>query len=204
MEERTTATLSNGATLRLEVSRSQLAVVVDAGGSPRTRRTLPYPAHGYGGHEMVVSPGERYLALFLYSGQSEVGYELFELRPELRHVASLPYVYGEGAPPAFSDDERWLVLASALDPYLSPEDESTNDDGSITWAEVRVQEVPAGRIAVCSIWVRLPPNAEEREECCYPEVVSVSGEVAIIRSPWGGVFEVSLPPQTSVELVQPT
>jgi hypothetical protein len=45
--------------------------------------TLPYPNAGYGGHELVRSPDGRHLAVFLYSGQSEQGWELFQLEPVL-------------------------------------------------------------------------------------------------------------------------
>ncbi len=71
---------------------------------------LPCPSHGYGGHELVVSPHGLYLALFLYSGQSEVGYELFALQPTLQHLGGLPYVFGEGEAPVFSADDRWLAM----------------------------------------------------------------------------------------------
>jgi hypothetical protein len=73
------------------------------------RVSLPYPASGYGGHELVVSPSDRYLALFLYSGQSEVGWELFEL-PGLRHIGRLPYIFGEGEPPVFSAGQSRVQL----------------------------------------------------------------------------------------------
>jgi hypothetical protein len=39
---------------------------------PSSDVVLPVPASGYGGHEFVVSDDERYAALFLSSGQSEV------------------------------------------------------------------------------------------------------------------------------------
>lgn len=78
----------------------------------RTERTeLPSPQAGFGGSEIVVSPDQHWAALFVYSGQSEQGWELFELAPTLRHVGGLPYVRGEGMAPAFSPDSRYLAMA---------------------------------------------------------------------------------------------
>ncbi|HEX5634951.1 MAG TPA: hypothetical protein VFX50_17025, partial [Gemmatimonadales bacterium] len=86
-----------GDVVRLDVTPRGLAVVVATPeGNELARAPLPYPVAGYGGHELVLSAQERYLALFLYSGQSEVGYELFGFRPELVHLGGFAYVFGEG------------------------------------------------------------------------------------------------------------
>src|SRR5690349_3233306 len=72
----------------------------------RSTISLPYPSRGYGGTVLSISRQARYAAALLYSGQSEVGYELFALAPRLRHVASFPYMCGESdlTPMQFSPD----------------------------------------------------------------------------------------------------
>jgi len=68
--------------VRVEVSNTEIAVVVEAPkGEVLARTAIPYPTAGCGGYEILLSAKERYLAMFLYSGQSEVDYELFYFRP---------------------------------------------------------------------------------------------------------------------------
>src|SRR5262245_41871257 len=115
MHERSERVLHRGR-LVFDVGRG-LTVQWIAGGATG-EIVLPYPQFGHGGHELVVSPNEDYLALYLFSGQSEQGWELFSLVPELRHVGSLPYVEGEGDPPQFSLDGRWLAMMVAVEPRV--------------------------------------------------------------------------------------
>src|SRR5262245_20710448 len=71
-----------GKTIRVEVTEVEISIVIDAAdGQAVAHATIPSPADGLGGYELVLSAEERYLALFLFSGQSEVGYEVFSLRP---------------------------------------------------------------------------------------------------------------------------
>src|SRR5215831_21219050 len=111
--------------VRVEVSNTEIAVVVEAPkGEVLARTAIPYPTAGCGGYEILLSAKERYLAMFLYSGQSEVGYELFYFRPLLRHICSFGYVFGESLGPVFSSDECRLGLAWATNPMLCLLDES--------------------------------------------------------------------------------
>jgi len=63
---------------------------------------------GIGGVELVVSPDERFLAVFLFSGQSTQGYELFSLDPLVR-IGGLPETRGHGSAPSFSPDSQHLL-----------------------------------------------------------------------------------------------
>ena len=85
-----------------------------------TRLDLPYPSAGYGGSELVVSPDERVVAMFVYSGQSQVGYELFRIdakRATIDHFGGMPYVVGEGDVPVWSPDGRWLAMLASAGPF---------------------------------------------------------------------------------------
>lgn len=77
---------------------------------------LPYPREGVGGVELVVSGDERWVAVFVFSGQSEQGWELFALEPVLGLASRRPYEQGEGRAPRFSPDSRWLVMAMTASP----------------------------------------------------------------------------------------
>lgn len=72
---------------------------------------------GIGGVELVVSPDERFLAVFLYSGQSSQGYELFSLDPVVR-MGGLAETHGHGSAPCFSPDGQHLVSVIDMVPRL--------------------------------------------------------------------------------------
>lgn len=111
----------------VEVKREIAVWFVPTGGEAQFV-TLPYPHNGYGGHEIVVSKNEKYVALWLYSGQSEVGYELFEVAPKLRHLTSLPYQLGEGDAPKFSPDAQYLVMLARTHDYAWVNEEGEEFD----------------------------------------------------------------------------
>jgi hypothetical protein len=134
-----------GELVRVEVSNTEIVVVVEAPkGGVLARTAIPYPTAGCGGCEILLSAKERYLAMFLYSGQSEVGYELFYFRPHLQHISSFGYVFGEGTGPVFSSDERWLALAWATNPELCLLDEGVEhlptSERLLDWVTLRIQE----------------------------------------------------------------
>lgn len=200
----------DGETIRVEVT-DKLAIVVD-GPNRKSVSTvfLPYPRAGYGGHELVLSSEHRYLAMFLYSGQSEVGYEVFTFRPELRHVLSFPYEYGEGLGPAISPDEKLIGLAWATNPELDLteleglEDAAETDEELIVdWARLRVQELPNGKASTCNIEVAVPIGfPTEGDESYYPEGLEFVGDHVEFRA-WGETIRVPLPLPATLNLPGP-
>jgi hypothetical protein len=128
---------------------------------------LPVPSGGSGGEELVVSLDERWAALFLYSGQSEVGWELFALDP-LRHVGGTGgYLRGTGDAPRFSPDGNWLVMGIAVTPMVrgtSEYAEEALDGGAgeivVDWGALYTQRVPSGPIVVTPIGTPIPRSLD--------------------------------------------
>src|SRR5262249_4576121 len=78
--------------IRVEMSAAEIAVMVEAAsGEALARAAITYPPRGCAGYELLLSASERYLTMFLWSGQSELGYELFHFRPYLQHICSFGY-----------------------------------------------------------------------------------------------------------------
>lgn len=189
---------ASGARLRVE-TRGALEVISErAGESERVR--LPYPQSGYGGHEIVLSAAERFLAVFLWSGQSEVGYELFAYRPTLAHIGSFPYTYGIGLGPVFSSDERLLAMAWTTNSGLHVEDEvellggCTTKPCTLPWASVRVQPLPDGPPRTCHIEVKIPAGFPSETDDRYDalDLVVTQHEVRL-RAGWGTAIHIPLP-----------
>ena len=185
--------------VRVEVSNTEIAVVVEAPkGEVLARTAIPYPTAGCGGYEILLSAKERYLAMFLYSGQSEVGYELFYFRPYLQHIFSFGYVFGEGTGPVFSSDERWLALAWATNPELCLLDEGVEHlptgERLVDWVTLRIRELPDGSVTSCSFRVRVGPGFPvEGDESFYPESLEIAGKEARFQTGWGEPVLAPLP-----------
>jgi hypothetical protein len=189
----------SGARLRVE-TRGALEVICEREGGHPQRVRLPYPQSGYGGHELVLSEAERYLALFLWSGQNEVGYELFTHRPTLTHIASFPYTYGMGRGPAFSSDERFFAMAWTTNSGLHVEDEVELVGGltaracTLPWASVRIQPLPGGPPQTCRIDVKVPAGfpCESDDRFDALDLVVTEREVRL-RAEWGTAIRIPLP-----------
>lgn len=197
--------LRSGATLRC----GDLFVELEHAPERIERVTLMRPLSGVGGHELVVSPDQRLAALFVYSGQSEQGYELFELAPSLRHAGGLPYVHGQGDAPVFSADSRWLVMAVTggwtvretgehAEDVLDPDARGTV---LLDWAQLYVQRVPDGAVEHVAIGTEVSRAADPDALFAWSlhGCVSVVGDERVaITLPSGGRLEIDLPPRGSV------
>lgn len=174
------------------------------------RVTLSYPEGGLGGGELVVAPDGRHAALWIYSGQSEVGYELFSLVPALRHLGGLPYVLGEGAAPVWSPDSRFLAMLVGTSPAVHGSGASVEDlldphaqgELDVDIAELVVQDVTAGTPpARATIHARIPASLDPDvfAEWTFYDPVRFAGDARVGFSvPWGAEVEVDLPPPRSI------
>jgi len=184
--------------VRMEMIDAEIVVLVEtANGEELARAAIPYPVQG-AMHELLLSASERYLAMFLCSGQSELGYELFHFRPRLQHICSFGYVFGEGYGPVFSSNERWFGLAWSTNPELGLMDEEVeylpNGECLVDWATLRVQELPPGRATRCNFRVRVGPEfPPEGLEAFYPEALEIVREEARFHTAWGEEVRAPLP-----------
>jgi hypothetical protein len=184
--------------IRVEMSDAEIAVLVETvNGEALARAAIPCPVLG-ALHELVLSASERYLAMFLWSGQGELGYELFHFRPHLQHICSFGYEIGEGLGPVFSRDECWLGLAWATNPDLCLLDEEVTHlptgECLVDWATLRVQALPNGPATSCNIRLRLAPGfPHEGNESFYPERLEIVREEARFHTTWGEEVRAPLP-----------
>jgi hypothetical protein len=189
-------------TIAFDVDRD-MRLTSSVGGASRTI-ALPYPRAGYGGHELVVSPDESLLAVYLFSGQSEQGWELFALAPELRHLGGLPYARGEGDAPQFSPDGAWLAMLVAVpvrvrdsdDDFEAVSDPQRDDVVLVDWAHLHIQRVPAGEIERHALGVRVPRSLdpdELGEWRTYEAMRFVAADCLELTMPWGERITCSLP-----------
>jgi hypothetical protein len=176
---------------------------------------LPPPVAGLEGLELVVSPDERYACLFVYSGQSQQGWELFEVEPALRHVSSLPYVHGEGLAPVFSPDSRYVAMVVTRQPtergtgkkaekLLKPD---ATGEVLIDWAMLYAQRVPSAPVEASPVgtWVKCSMEAGELLGWDLYESLRFTGKHRLVLPlPWGGVLELGLPLGGPVTTPSPT
>jgi hypothetical protein len=192
--------LRSGAVLRAgAVAADSIWVTLD-----RQRISLGYPSAGLGGGTLLVSPDERYAVLYVLSGQSEQGYEVFALEPELRHLGGIPYRNGEGDAPKFTSDGRWLVMLATTHPVVHGTQTSAEEvldpdaDGELVvdWAELLVQPIPYGAPRIVPIATAIPASFDPDafEDWTLWDAWELRADRAVLRLPWGPEVEVPLPP----------
>jgi hypothetical protein len=199
-----------GEIVRVEVNDAEIAIVVTYDGAAVARAAIPYPRHGYGGHELLLSPDERYLALWLYSGQSEIGYELFAF-PRLEHLHSFGYVLGEGNGPAFSPDDRFLALAWSTNPGLVLVDlpDMPAHPGvsphpiTIEWAQLRLHDLVDDTATTCTISVDLPAGFPvETDDSYWPEHLALTADEIRFHA-WNDLVRIPLPLPPTITICGP-
>ncbi len=163
----------------------------------------------FGGWDLVVSDDERYLAVFVYSGQSSQGYELFQIRPAFAHIGSFPETVGHGSSPMFSPDSRWLVMFMD-DEFIVREtgeyfeevaDEASPDIAVVDWARLHAQRLPDLDIHSVAVGVEIPLSTDPDtvfEWRPYDMVRFASPDVVVLTMPWGEEISVPLPADAAV------
>lgn len=134
----------------------QLRVTVrDEAGEELASFTLPSQFCGnFGGSEIVFSPRGGFAAIFMHSGQSEQGYELFAVAREVRHLGGVPFAFGVGGPPVFAPDDGRVLFVNyrSGDVYCDDEDLRSR----VRYAQVYVQPLrPSGPPRVCDLIVEV-------------------------------------------------
>lgn len=127
-----------------------------------------------------MSPSERFVAMWLLSGQSDIGYELFEVRP-LRHVASLPYSHGEGPAPAFSPDERFVAMCWMRGQWQYEYPSSIESE---PWATLHVRTIAVNTTREVALFLETPRDFDI-DDTTPRELAFVSPTVLRLTTPWG-------------------
>ncbi|BCY09092.1 hypothetical protein [Actinoplanes sp. L3-i22] len=166
-------------------------------------------------YAFVVSPDERYVALFIDSGHDRHyphdthGFELFEVRPEFRHIGGLPALPGDGHPPVFSPDSRWLVgfvadgyrVRGTGRHFTDLFDKRSGARVTLDWARLRALRLPDQELHWVDVGVEMPVSAYPHEYMDWDTEDAVgftAADVAVLRMPWGQEVAVSLPPSAPV------
>jgi hypothetical protein len=165
--------------------------------------TLPYPSAGYGGSVLSISPQANYAAAVLYSGQSEVGYELFSLTPTLQHIGGMPYVCGESdlTPIQFSTDERLAAIAieEGCLWWVDPEDEDADWDtpalgGRVEWAGLYVHRLGDTQPSRHGLVVDLPTGWCPSDDGTWPAELRFEAAKSLsLVVPWDTRFAFAIP-----------
>jgi hypothetical protein len=176
----------------------------------RSTVTLPCPRRGYGGVRLSISRQARYAAALLYSGQSEVGYELFSLAPSLKHIGGLPYMHGESDLTAmpFSPDESLVAVAVEENCFwwADPENEEAPAvGGRVEWAALLVHRIGRKKPSRYPLVVDLPAGWRAPEDGTWPAKLRFEKDNSIsLVPPWGKRFSFEVPPrQQSIVIPAP-
>jgi hypothetical protein len=159
----------------------------------------------------VVSEDQRLLAVWLFSGQSQQGWELFELEPELRRIGGLsPKTYGMGDPPRFSPSGRWLamfVIASARcrgsgEYFETVQDEYADDRVIVDWASLYVQRTSDGALEPHAVGCDIPRALDVEvvaEWDTYSRLRFLDDDRVELEMPWlGPKLVVELPVREAI------
>jgi hypothetical protein len=200
---------TDGRTLTAGIDDAGIWIRSESGSpSPEVVR-LPAWRGGVGGMEWALSPDQRHAALFVYSGQSSQGFEVFALTPRLVRIGGLPEAFGHGDAPTFSPGGGWLVTWSDTDRRIHPSGEyfeDVQDDGAVDrvvveWAVLHVMRMPEATILTVPVTAEIARSTSVdavHEWKTYDALRFVSDEVLVLRMPWGEDANVRLPPEGPV------
>ena len=166
--------------------------------------SIPFscPSGGYGGGTLLLSPSEQYLIFSFFSGQSEEGFDLFQIEDRcLVPLFDSGYRYGEGASYIFSDDEALLFqsLLGGFGPwYVEDAEKDENGDPYFQYGEIYILDIESKTSSRHRFHVY--PSQDQEEEIDGPSYISkiAGGDTLHIAMPWGEE-RLSLPlPETVV------
>jgi hypothetical protein len=132
------------------------------------------------------------------------GWELFSLTPEFCHAGSLPYVEGEGDPPQFSPDGRWLAMLVVVAPRVrdtgdyfdAASDASASDTVVVDWARLYVQRLPDRDIVSHAVGATVPRALDPddiRDWTTCDSMRFVTATALELTMPWHERLVCSLP-----------
>lgn len=188
MKEGACLTLSDGHEIRLQDDSDILLSICS---DHEVIYSFPFscPSGGYGGGTLLLSPSEQYLIFSFFSGESEEGFSLFQIKDScLVPLFDSGYLYGEGASYIFSDDETFLVqsLLGGFGPWYI-EDAEKDEEGALyfRYGEINILDIQADSLSRHKFHVY--PSGNWDEEIDKPSYVSkiTDGDTLRIAMPWG-------------------
>lgn len=172
---------------------------------------------GIGGVELVVSPDERTVAVFLFSGQSSQGYELFSLEPFAR-IGGLAETHGHGSAPMFSPDSAYLVSLVDEVPRLRAtgaffeecQDDASDQHAVVDLARLFVHRLSSpGDLQRFAVGVDLPLSTDLDALLDWDryDTIAFREGVLTLRLPSGAgltseVHRIPLPPVADITVIQ--
>src|SRR5690606_21451552 len=146
-----------------------------------------------------------YCGIELYSGQSEVGFDVLRLTPPMSRILQLEYVAGDSdlSGVAFSPDGRLAALAVRptvqwwIDPDdLDGDDETPSPGGEFDWGQIYVANLENGGVAIRVVSTSVPkgwvPDERTIEESIPSGLEFVSNDRVRMTVPWAGPVELDL------------
>lgn len=204
-------TLPDGDRLLLRLPRGAAALTLtrERDGRVLDLLTWPYPAQGFGGGALTLSPSGRLVLFSYFSGQSEEAYAVVSVDGPLREVGACAYQIGEAASYAFSPDERWLLMALPATctewwlPFVDDELAEDERGAYLDFARLLVQRVGGSAATVHAIRA-YPPDAwqppDDATDADLHPAIDDCGRVRL-RLPWGEVvLDPPLPPVLRLDL----
>jgi hypothetical protein len=201
--------LRDGRIVSCGLDREGNWVAVQAEGLSDEVVRLPRWTGGVGGMELSASPDEKYLALFIYSGQSSQGYELLALRPKLERIGGLAEGFGHGTAPVFSPGgsclatwiSREIRVRESGEYFEDMQDPDSDLEVVVDWSRLYVQPLPGSAIQSFPVGVAIPLSAdldEVSEWDTYDAIEFVAEDELTLQMPWGETLRVSLPAPAAI------
>lgn len=184
---------SRGRELHVHTDAAAGAMTIQRGPA---RFERPYPPHGVAEFELFLSPGEHWLALMHWSGQTEVAYDLFRY-PKVTHERTFGPEHGYGDTLRFAGDGSSLVLAWSDNPHLfvpDPDEEYERPPFElphpvvVEWGWLSHLDLRTLREHRVQLAVRLPAGWVSDDECedeFMPVVSDASANGVQLDTPWG-------------------
>ena len=210
------AQLGNGGVVRCSFDRGVVWLEVERAEQVSSKVRVAEWRGGIGGVELVVSPDERSVAVFLFSGQSSQGYELFSLEPLVR-IGGLAETHGHGSAPRFSPDSRYLVSLIDEVPRLRAtgaffeecQDDASDQHAVVDLARLFVHRLSSPVLQSFSVGVDLPLSTDLDALLDWDryDTIAFREGMLMLRLPSGPgltseVHRIPLPPVADITVIQ--
>ena len=157
---------------------------------------FPYHSGGYGGGSLLLSPSERYVIFFYFSGESEEGFVLLEIvNHQFKFLYDSDYLYGEDANYGFADNEKILIQTFRIGSWYI-EDAKTDESGDMyyTFGELNLLNLETLNLDRHTILVYPSDDwKEEKTDVGIFLFTDIADGMLSVEMPWGNeIFQYPL------------